>query len=125
MMAWYSRERSSFNNSARRSREILYSSAAGLGSAICLLLGFEKTDGSILHHAALAQLSVSRVLPKSRLFGNRSSIRAFRLPVCPAPFLQSRRNRLPPPVEHETCRLTHSWVPVVPPTSQWCDSSPL
>src|SRR5437016_1082929 len=61
MMAWYSRERSSFNSSARRSREILYSSAAGLGSAICLLLRFEKTDGSILHHAALAQLSVRDV----------------------------------------------------------------
>src|SRR5438309_1295586 len=34
MMAWYSRQRSSFNSSARRSREILYSSAAGLGSSL-------------------------------------------------------------------------------------------
>src|ERR1700688_3892844 len=43
MMAWYSRERSSFNSSARRSREISFSFASVLGSATCVLL-FEIRD---------------------------------------------------------------------------------
>src|ERR1700680_4816452 len=42
MMAWYSRERSSFKSSARRSREISLSVLADFGSAIRFLLS--ETD---------------------------------------------------------------------------------
>src|SRR5580704_18421291 len=38
MMAWYSRERSSFNSSARRSRETSVSAAPDFGSGIFFLL---------------------------------------------------------------------------------------
>src|ERR1700693_948119 len=81
MMAWYSRERSSFKSSARRSRETSVSAALDFGSGIFFLL-LRKTgihSRKILsyyhgtYHPTVAQFGISDsplegVIPKAGAF---------------------------------------------------------